>query len=900
MITVFNAIQEIDRQLTTALTQQWLINYHLLLGLNNEIFAYLLVKNGKLSTQFTENLIEKYPFVEWKEVVEQDLEDDFFYQDLFKIPNGSIDIKGSRRRFSHLLDPDDADKDMQKAASVITFYSYKGGVGRSTAMASFAMALANGAVVDGDNEIKPQKVIIIDFDLEAPGFMNFFLPDTGKPHYQNGVVEYLMDTEFDKKVDLKNYIWKVESQYVEDGEIWVMPAGNLNPTVANATDFLKTPLNHYLEGLARLDIASPKYLVEMIRDKLLQQIRDVLQPDFILIDSRTGFNDIFGLTALQLSEIMIGFFGSNAQTQAGLHFFLDACSKHERTKSLIVNAILPEQTRIIAHESFKKLFSETLAQIAATSNYPAPPVLKIMRNVILESVGATHEDMRLYKELILEREFKDYNLLFDAIFKLAKTPKLRTAEAEFQKNKQLDENKRLIFKQLRGNLFQPYEKSNHQNQPFFFRKVMESFLEPYSTNRITISGQSHAGKTYFCNALRNQETVKQLQAKTNNEKFIYHFVYPNLDITLLERMEKVASNKENTPSDSFLRNCWFIYIWDALMNFAKKQAIYMTQIPNLPTFNGTLEQQIVLMRHWAADYTQLSLIEKDLQAMEHQISGKIRFFVLVDCSDTYFSVNMLKTLDDAARNFFRNSYIKPKFFLNDWDFSHFYNDVVPVPGISSTFMSFNWQQTEIFAYLFTVICSNNEGKTALFKLIEQNHPDVFKEWRKLVNREWKLWKQFPIKEPLVRTTADALFGAGQFDKIFRTLQNAGGSISLAVFVDWVHRVAKAENTLDILNHLILKFVVERYLTDLETVTQCDYLKYLQPFYQHNDSIEYRQIEFDAEEFNDWLETFRKHIEQHYQKFPDKETLKNMLCFNRIVYEKDGKYTFAILFHAYLK
>ena len=48
---------------------------------------------------------------------------------------------------------------------VITFYSYKGGVGRSMAMANLAVLLARDYGLD---------VVVVDWDLEAPGLHRFF------------------------------------------------------------------------------------------------------------------------------------------------------------------------------------------------------------------------------------------------------------------------------------------------------------------------------------------------------------------------------------------------------------------------------------------------------------------------------------------------------------------------------------------------------------------------------------------------------------------------------------------------------------------------------------------------------------------------------------------------------
>jgi MinD-like ATPase involved in chromosome partitioning or flagellar assembly len=52
---------------------------------------------------------------------------------------------------------------------IVTFYSYKGGSGRSMALANVAWILATHG----------KRVLAIDWDLEAPGLHRYFLPLLG-------------------------------------------------------------------------------------------------------------------------------------------------------------------------------------------------------------------------------------------------------------------------------------------------------------------------------------------------------------------------------------------------------------------------------------------------------------------------------------------------------------------------------------------------------------------------------------------------------------------------------------------------------------------------------------------------------------------------------------------------
>ena len=104
---------------------------------------------------------------------------------------------------------------------VATFYSFKGGVGRT-------MALVNAAV---DLAGRGRRVLVVDFDLEAPGLDTFDLlrPRTPAPGIIDFVGEYLASG---RAPDVERFIGEA-SGGVGDGRLWVMPSGLQDTYAAN-------------------------------------------------------------------------------------------------------------------------------------------------------------------------------------------------------------------------------------------------------------------------------------------------------------------------------------------------------------------------------------------------------------------------------------------------------------------------------------------------------------------------------------------------------------------------------------------------------------------------------------------------------------------------------------------
>src|SRR5215475_10343096 len=76
----------------------------------------------------------------------------------------------------------------ERNGQVVTFYSYKGGTGRTIALANVAWILAaNG-----------KRVLVVDWDLESPGLYRFFKPFIGETALAStgGVINLIREYEW--------------------------------------------------------------------------------------------------------------------------------------------------------------------------------------------------------------------------------------------------------------------------------------------------------------------------------------------------------------------------------------------------------------------------------------------------------------------------------------------------------------------------------------------------------------------------------------------------------------------------------------------------------------------------------------------------------------------------------
>src|SRR5258707_2825456 len=213
-------------------------------------------------------------------------------------------------------------RDKVKAA-FITFYSFKGGVGRSMALINTAGILAGR---------RGFHVLVLDLDLEAPGlsYLDPESPDAApgqaqgelplqpgfvdlltdaKVHGQDGDLFKLPDADLEAKYTRKIRIPEQLREF-PGGSLRIMPAGRFDHNYAQCLDALN------LNDLYREGVGEP--LLRAFKKKLVESGLY----DYVLVDSRTGISEGAGICTRDLADHVVVLSGLNRQNVEGTSEFL--------------------------------------------------------------------------------------------------------------------------------------------------------------------------------------------------------------------------------------------------------------------------------------------------------------------------------------------------------------------------------------------------------------------------------------------------------------------------------------------------------------------------------------------------------------------------------------------------
>jgi tetratricopeptide (TPR) repeat protein len=208
---------------------------------------------------------------------------------------------------------------------IFTFYSFKGGVGRSMALANIAeLFYARGL-----------KVLMVDFDLEAPGLERYFnisesVTATAEAMGRRGVIDVILSflelqslapklpqvatpnaegpPSFSFSVEpLKNFIVPIYDDPSRPGKLFLMPSGNRR----------KPDFAAYAKRVLNFDWA--RFYTERDGERFFEWFRLELarEWDVVLIDSRTGVTELGGVCTHHLADAVVSFVATNLQNLEG-------------------------------------------------------------------------------------------------------------------------------------------------------------------------------------------------------------------------------------------------------------------------------------------------------------------------------------------------------------------------------------------------------------------------------------------------------------------------------------------------------------------------------------------------------------------------------------------------------
>ncbi|MBT6155401.1 MAG: AAA family ATPase [Planctomycetaceae bacterium] len=215
---------------------------------------------------------------------------------------------------------------------VVTFYSFKGGVGRTTALINVAYRLARMG----------RKVVVADWDLQAPGLtmMDCMLPESGS-RSARGVLEYLIGLRDGPKVSMPDIIVEptfaveahgrktIDNEPWMKGELFFIPAGNLEKR--SLRTFIQAAA-HELHDLRSLCGERPdkrfvfKVFCEDLRTSPIPWRRPTSSgaPDYLLVDCRSGISEISDLLLGDATDFNVMVYAQDEQNFDGLQLVLNA------------------------------------------------------------------------------------------------------------------------------------------------------------------------------------------------------------------------------------------------------------------------------------------------------------------------------------------------------------------------------------------------------------------------------------------------------------------------------------------------------------------------------------------------------------------------------------------------
>jgi cellulose biosynthesis protein BcsQ len=271
---------------------------------------------------------------------------------------------------------------------VVTFYSFRGGVGRSMALVNVGVELAKTG----------RRVLLVDFDLEAPSLDTFNLPGRRPEQPQpKGVVDFVLRyLEDGRAPDFSEYYYESPGVGQQGGQLWIMPAGRQDDLYGdNFKSIIWQELYEKHDGY-------------LLFEDLKQQWKRTLLPDYVLIDSRTGHTDISGICTRQLPDAVTMLFFPSDSNLRGLKTMVEEIrgeATSPRAKQIQLHFVisnlpdLDDEEQILASEM--QIFQEALGYRRLAGTIHHYDSLTLLKQAVFTSERPKSRLAQEYRDLTL-------------------------------------------------------------------------------------------------------------------------------------------------------------------------------------------------------------------------------------------------------------------------------------------------------------------------------------------------------------------------------------------------------------------------------------------------------------------------------------------------------------------
>lgn len=242
-----------------------------------------------------------------------------------------------------------------REGQIITFYSFKGGTGRTMALANVAWILAASG----------KRVLMVDWDLESPGLYRYFGPFLSEEAVRDssGVIDMIHDFESEarKRVEKGEPFHDVAAyarvtQYTLSLD-WEFPGGGTLDLMSCGRQNSDYPA---IIGSLGWDVFYEKLRGAQLFTALRAEMKT--RYDYTLIDSRTGFGDIAGICTFDLPDTLINCFTLNTQGIEGAASVAGDVAQYRTRDTRKKIRVLPVPMRVENGEKAKVEAGRSLAR----------------------------------------------------------------------------------------------------------------------------------------------------------------------------------------------------------------------------------------------------------------------------------------------------------------------------------------------------------------------------------------------------------------------------------------------------------------------------------------------------------------------------------------------------------